>query len=58
MVNLSSFMQFHALQTPDRVALIYGGRPLSYADFPTASGGSPPFLTKKASAPVRSLPVS
>jgi fatty-acyl-CoA synthase len=32
MVNLSSFLQFHALQTPDRVALIYGGQRVSYAE--------------------------
>ena len=32
MVNLSSFIQFHALRTPDRVALIYGGQQLTYAE--------------------------
>jgi fatty-acyl-CoA synthase len=32
MVNLSSFIQFHTLQTPERVALIYGGQQVSYAE--------------------------
>jgi acyl-CoA synthetase (AMP-forming)/AMP-acid ligase II len=33
MVNLSSFIHFHALRTPDREALLYDGQRISYADF-------------------------
>jgi fatty-acyl-CoA synthase len=33
MINLSSFIAFHAKRTPDRVALKYRGEDVSYADF-------------------------
>src|SRR6201996_9390701 len=33
MINLSSFIAFHARRTPDRVALRYGGADISYAAF-------------------------
>src|ERR1700744_4253603 len=33
MINLSSFIAFHAKRTPDRVALRYGGEDISYAAF-------------------------
>jgi fatty-acyl-CoA synthase len=33
MVNLSSFIRFHALRTPEREALLYAGQRISYADF-------------------------
>jgi fatty-acyl-CoA synthase len=33
MINLSSFIAFHAKRTPDRVALKYRGEYVSYADF-------------------------
>ncbi len=33
MVNLSAFIRFHALRTPDRPALVYGDQRISYADF-------------------------
>jgi len=33
MINLSSFIAFHAKQTPDRCALKYRGEDVSYADF-------------------------
>jgi fatty-acyl-CoA synthase len=33
MINLSSFIAFHARRTPDRIALKYRGADISYADF-------------------------
>jgi fatty-acyl-CoA synthase len=33
MINLSSFIAFHARRTPDRIALKYRGEQVSYADF-------------------------
>ena len=33
MINLSSFIAFHARRTPDRCALKYRGENVSYADF-------------------------
>ena len=33
MINLSSFITFHAKRTPDRCALKYRGEDISYADF-------------------------
>src|SRR5436309_6438614 len=33
MINLSSFIAFHARRTPDRCALKYRGQDVSYADF-------------------------
>jgi fatty-acyl-CoA synthase len=33
MINLSSFIRFHASRAPDRVALVYGDRRLTYAEF-------------------------
>ena len=33
MVNLSAFIRFHALRTPDRLALVYGDQRIGYADF-------------------------
>jgi fatty-acyl-CoA synthase len=33
MVVLSSFIQFHARRTPDRVALVYGEDRITYAEF-------------------------
>src|SRR5690242_15210818 len=33
MINLSSFIAFHARRTPDRCALRYGGEDISYAAF-------------------------
>ena len=33
MINLSSFIAFHARRTPDRIALKYRGEDVSYADF-------------------------
>ena len=33
MINLSSFIAFHARQTPDRCALKYRGEDVSYAEF-------------------------
>jgi fatty-acyl-CoA synthase len=33
MVNLSSFIRFHAQRTPDKAALVYGGERISYAEF-------------------------
>src|SRR3954454_8991 len=33
MINLSSFIAFHARRTPDRCALKYRGEEISYADF-------------------------
>jgi fatty-acyl-CoA synthase len=47
MVNLSSFIQFHALQTPDRVALIYGGQRVSYAELSDRIGRLAAFLVEK-----------
>ncbi len=32
MVNLSSFIRFHALRTPEREALVYDGQRISYAE--------------------------
>jgi acyl-CoA synthetase (AMP-forming)/AMP-acid ligase II len=32
MVNLSSFVRFHALRTPDRLALVYGDQRVTYRD--------------------------
>jgi acyl-CoA synthetase (AMP-forming)/AMP-acid ligase II len=32
-INLSSFIAFHAHRTPDRCALKYGGTDISYAEF-------------------------
>ncbi len=33
MINLSSFIRFHARQDPDRVAIVYDGLAISYAQF-------------------------
>ncbi len=33
MVNLSAFIRFHALRTPEQVALIYGDLRITYAEF-------------------------
>jgi acyl-CoA synthetase (AMP-forming)/AMP-acid ligase II len=33
MINLSSFIRFHASRTPDRVALVYGQSRVTYAQF-------------------------
>lgn len=33
MINLSSFVRFHALQAPDRTAIVYGDLRISYAEF-------------------------
>lgn len=33
MVNLSAFIHFHALRTPEHLALIYEGQRISYAEF-------------------------
>src|SRR5947208_12547454 len=33
MINLSSFIAFHARRTPERCALKYRGEDISYADF-------------------------
>ena len=33
MINLSSFIAFHARRTPDRCALKYRGEDVSYAEF-------------------------
>ena len=33
MINLSSFIAFHARRTPARCALKYGGEDISYANF-------------------------
>lgn len=33
MVNISSHILFHALRTPDRIALVYEGRRATYAEF-------------------------
>ena len=33
MINLSSFIAFHARRTPDRCALKYRGEDISYAEF-------------------------
>jgi acyl-CoA synthetase (AMP-forming)/AMP-acid ligase II len=33
MVNLSSFIRFHASRTPDRIALVYGRSRVTYAEF-------------------------
>src|ERR1051325_3531258 len=35
MINLSSFIAFHAKRTPDRCALKYRGEDISYGDFDT-----------------------
>jgi acyl-CoA synthetase (AMP-forming)/AMP-acid ligase II len=32
-INLSSFIGFHARRTPDRCAVKYGGMDISYAEF-------------------------
>lgn len=32
MVNLSAFVHFHALRDPDRLALVYAGQRISYAE--------------------------
>ena len=32
MVNLSSFLRFHAIRTPDRLAIVYDGERISYAE--------------------------
>lgn len=33
MVNLSAFIRFHALRTPDREAIVYDGQRITYAEF-------------------------
>jgi fatty-acyl-CoA synthase len=33
MVNLSAFIRFHAERDPDRLALVYEGQRISYAEF-------------------------
>ncbi|MGY4486948.1 acyl-CoA synthetase (AMP-forming)/AMP-acid ligase II [Bradyrhizobium sp. LM3.2] len=38
MINLSSFIAFHARRTPDRPALKYRGEEISYADFDARVG--------------------
>jgi fatty-acyl-CoA synthase len=47
MVNLSSFIQFHTLQTPERVALIYGGQQVSYAELSDRIGRLAAFLAER-----------
>jgi len=32
MIGLSSFIRFHALRSPDRPALVYAGRRITYAE--------------------------
>jgi len=51
MVNLSSFIQFHALQTPDRVALIYGDQRVSYAALFQRIGRLAAFLVERGVGP-------
>jgi acyl-CoA synthetase (AMP-forming)/AMP-acid ligase II len=51
MVNLSSFIQFHALQTPDRVALIYGDQRVSYAALSERIGRLAAFLVERGVGP-------
>ena len=33
MVNLSAFIRFHAIRSPDRLALVYEGQRITYAEF-------------------------
>jgi fatty-acyl-CoA synthase len=47
MVNLSSFIQFYAVHTPERVALIYGGKRLSYAELSERIGRLAAFLVER-----------
>ncbi|MFC5357769.1 AMP-binding protein [Azospirillum himalayense] len=47
MVNLSAFIRFHALRTPDRLALVYGDQRISYADFLDRIGRMAAFLHRR-----------
>jgi fatty-acyl-CoA synthase len=51
MVNLSSFIQFHALRTPDRVALIYSGQQLTYAELSDRIGRLAALLVERGAGP-------
>src|ERR1700752_1718644 len=33
MINLSSFIRYHATRTPERTAIVYKGRRISFAEF-------------------------
>src|SRR3546814_15393097 len=33
MINLSSFIRFHALQTPEKIAIVYGDLRITYHEF-------------------------
>ena len=50
MINLSSFIAFHARRTPDRCALKYRGEDISYADFDRRIGRSAAGSPRAASA--------
>ncbi|MFG1374264.1 long-chain-fatty-acid--CoA ligase [Xanthobacter oligotrophicus] len=51
MLNLSTFIAYHAARTPDRTALIYEDRPISYADFSGRIGGLAAVLAARGIGP-------
>ncbi|MBB4379082.1 hypothetical protein GGD61_003745 [Bradyrhizobium sp. SBR1B] len=56
MINLSSFIAFHARRTPDRPALKYRGEEISYAASTRVSGRWQAGSLRGASAPAMSWP--
>lgn len=51
MINLSSFIAFHARRTPDRCALKYRGEDISYADFHARIGKAAGWLASRGIGP-------
>ncbi|HEY4191929.1 MAG TPA: AMP-binding protein [Mesorhizobium sp.] len=51
MVNLSSFIHFHALRQPDKLALVYGGERVSYAELDRRIGDTAAYLAAQGIGP-------
>ena len=47
MINLCSSIRFHAARTPDRPAIVYDGRTISYAELMTRAEGMAAFLAAR-----------
>ena len=51
MLNLSSFIRFHARRTPDRLAMVYAGERVTYGDFMTRIEKAAGLLTARGIGP-------
>jgi len=51
MINLSAFIRYHAANTPDRIAIVYGGRRVSYGDLWRGIGRVACLLAARGIAP-------